>query len=141
MSLLLNPVLDWFSGLLLDCLNGLIGAITHVLLMTPDVTALPEVQALAGRSVWVIDTVFVLVFLTAGMLSMVTGGGEKTRFTVKDLLPRCVVAFVAAHFSQLLAAAMINLANAFTAALTDQSLERGGALQAIRGDLAAARDQ
>ncbi|MCT2280798.1 hypothetical protein M3G91_24585, partial [Micromonospora chalcea] len=64
MAWALNQILDWFAGLLLDCLNGLITAITHALLITPDVTSLPQVQALTGRSIWVVDTVFVLVFVT-----------------------------------------------------------------------------
>ncbi|MGC4857604.1 hypothetical protein ACLQ24_30625, partial [Micromonospora sp. DT4] len=84
-------ILDWFAGLLLDCLNGLITAITHALLITPDVTSLPQVQALTGRSIWVVDTVFVLVFVAAGVLTMVAGGDERARYTAKDLLPRCVV--------------------------------------------------
>jgi hypothetical protein len=137
----LDQILDWFAKLLLDSLTGLIGAITHVLLLTPDVTVLPQVQALTGRSVWIVDTVFVLVFVAAGVLSMVAGGNEKTRYTVKDLLPRCIVGFVAAHFSQLIAGRMVELANALTSALTDKDFNNGGGLQAIKNDLMTARNQ
>src|SRR5919198_230655 len=107
MGFLLNQILDWFAGLLLDCLNGLISAITHALLITPDVTSLPQVQALTGRSIWVVDTVFVLAFVAAGVLTMVAGGDEHSRYTVKDLMPRLVVGFIAAHFSQLLCSKLI----------------------------------
>jgi hypothetical protein len=141
MGFLLNQILDWFAGLLLDCLNGLISAITHALLITPDVTTLPQVQALTGRSIWVVDTVFVLAFVAAGALTMLAGGDERARYTAKDLLPRCVVGFVAAHFSHLIAGKLIELANAFTEALTAQDFNGDGALNAIKTDLAAARDQ
>ena len=135
MSWMLNQILDWFATLLLECLNAMIDAITHVLLLTPDVTTLPQVQALTGRSVWIVDSCFILVFVTAGVLTMLAGGNEKTRFTVKDLLPRCIVGFVAAHFSQLIAGQLIALANAITAALTDKDFDNDGALQAIKTDL------
>ena len=141
MAWALNQILDWFAGLLLDCLNGLITAITRALLITPDVTALPQVQALTGRSVWVVDTVFVLAFVTAGVLTMVAGGDERARYTVKDLLPRCVVGFVTAHFSQLIAGTLIEVANAFTTALTAQDFNGDGALDAVKTHLMAARDQ
>ena len=141
MGFLLNQILDWFATLLLASLTGLIGAITHVLLLTPDVTALPQVQALTGRSIWVVDTVFVLAFVAAGVLTMVAGGNEHTRYTVKDLLPRCIVGFVTAHFSQLIAGRMIELANALTIALTDTDFRNHRALQAIKSDLSAARDE
>jgi hypothetical protein len=141
MGFVLNQILDWFAKLLLDGLTALIGAITHVLLLTPDVTALPQVQALTGRSIWIVDTCFVLVFIAAGVLSMVAGGDERTRYTVKDLLPRCIVGFVAAHFSQLVAGNLIELANALTGALTDKDFNNDGALQAIKTDMSVARDQ
>jgi hypothetical protein len=133
-------MLDWLSQLLLGCLDALLGAITDVLLLTPDVTALPQVQALAGRSVWIVDVVFVLVFLSAGLLMVISGDSERARYTIKDLLPRCVVGFVAAHFSQLIAGQLIALANAVTGALTGDGLDQTRAVQAIRADLDAARD-
>jgi hypothetical protein len=140
MTWLLNQILDWFAGLLLDCLNGMISAITHALLITPDVTGLPQVQALTGRSIWVVDTVFVLALVAAGALTMVAGGDERARYTAKDVLPRCIVGFVTAHFSQLIAGKLIELANAFTEALTAQDFNGDGALDAVKTNMAAARD-
>jgi hypothetical protein len=141
MTWLLNQILDWFAGLLLDCLGGLITAITHALLITPDVTALPQVQALTGRSTWIVDTVFVLAFSAAGVLTMAAGGDERARYTAKDLLPRCVVGFVTAHFSQLIAGALIELTNVLTTELTAQDFNGDGALAAVKTNLTAARGQ
>jgi hypothetical protein len=134
----LNGVLAWFSALLLAGVDVVIELITDVLLVTPNVTALPQVQALTGRSIWVVDTVFVLVFLAAGVLTMTNQGDERSRYTVKDLIPRCVVGFVTAHFSQLIAGQMIDLANALTGALTEQNLDQDGAFRAMRTHITAA---
>ncbi|WP_430788231.1 conjugal transfer protein TrbL family protein [Actinoplanes sp. G11-F43] len=128
----LDGILDWFAELLLDSLNTMIAVITDVLLITPNVTGLPQVQALTGRAVWIVDTVFVLVFLAAGVLTMTNQGDERSRYTVKDLIPRCVVGFITAHFSQLIAGQMIDLANALTGALTEQNWDSDGAFQAMR---------
>ncbi|XVV10887.1 conjugal transfer protein TrbL family protein [Actinoplanes sp. CA-131856] len=134
----LDGILDWFAGLLLDSLNTMIAVITDVLLITPNVTGLPQVQALTGRAVWIVDTVFVLVFLAAGVLTMINQGDERSRYTVKDLIPRCVVGFITAHFSQLITGQMIDMANALTGALAEQNLDSDGAFQAMRTHITAA---
>jgi hypothetical protein len=140
MGWMLDQILDWFAARILDVLDTLLRAITQALLRTPDVTVLPQVQALTGRAIAVVDAAFVLAFLAAGLLTMVAGGDERTRYTIKDLIPRCVVGFVAAHFSQLIAARMIEAANAVTAALTASDLDRQAGLAALRTHLTAARD-
>jgi hypothetical protein len=129
---LLDGLIGGFAEMLLDSLNILFGVITDVLLVTPNVTALPQVQALTGRAIWVVDTMFVLVFLAAGVLTMTNRGDEKSRYTVKDLIPRCVVGFITAHFSQLITGNLIDLANALTSGLTEQDFDDDGALQAMR---------
>ena len=132
MGWMLDQILDWFAARILDVLDTLLAAITQALLRTPDVTVLPQVQALTGRSIAVVDAAFVLAFLAAGLLTMLAGGDERTRYTVKDLIPRCVVGFVAAHFSQLIAGRLIEAANAVTAALTASDLDRQAGLAAVR---------
>jgi hypothetical protein len=52
----------------------------------------------------VVDTVFVLAFTAAGVLTVAAGGDERSRYTVKDLMPRLVVGFIAAHFSPMVCA-------------------------------------
>ncbi|WP_428967034.1 hypothetical protein [Micromonospora fluostatini] len=134
---LLDQILDWMAQALLATLDTLFGVISRALLITPNVTALPQVQALTGRSVWVVETVFVLAFVAAGVLTMTAGGSETTRYTVKDLAPRLVVGFVAAHFSQLWCGTLINLANAVGRALTTPQGDPDGALRTIRGHITA----
>ncbi|GAB3861918.1 hypothetical protein ACFPIJ_47235 [Dactylosporangium cerinum] len=145
MGWLLDNILTWFAEQILACFDGLIGVITNALLVTPDVTTLPQVQALTGRSVLVVDLVFVLFFVAAGALTMSAGGDERSRYTAKDLVPRCIVGFVAAHFSQLWCAKMIDLANALAAALTQEDVAGDGtvrppAITAIKTHMIASRD-
>src|SRR5262245_919558 len=129
MGWLLDGILDWFAKAILACFDGLIDTITNALLKTPDVTTLPQVQALTGRSVLIVDLCFVLFFLAVGVLTMTAGGDERACYTAKDLIPRCIVGFVAAHFSQLWCAKLIELANALTAALTRDDLGDDGELR------------
>ncbi|MET7398021.1 hypothetical protein ABZS66_31475 [Dactylosporangium sp. NPDC005572] len=145
MGWFLDNILDWFATAILACFDGLIAAITNALLVTPDVTTLPQVEALTGRSVLVVDLVYVLVFVAAGVLTMTASGDERSRYTAKDLIPRCIVGFVTAHFSQLWCAKLIELANALTAALTQDDLDGDGelrpaALTAIKTHVIASRD-
>ncbi|MFI7208492.1 conjugal transfer protein TrbL family protein [Micromonospora aurantiaca (nom. illeg.)] len=141
MGWLLDQILDWLATAILATLDALFGVISSALLITPNVTSLPQVQALTGRSVLVVDTVFVLAFVAAGVLTMTAGGSETTRYTIKDLIPRLIVGFVAAHFSQLWCGMLIDLANALTGALTTSEGDSDGALQAIKTHIAAGQDK
>jgi hypothetical protein len=146
MGWLLDGIFDWFAKAILACFDGLIGAITIALLRTPDVTTLPQVQALTGRSVLIVDICFVLFFVAAGVLTMTAGGDERARYTAKDLIPRCIVGFIASHFSQLWCAKMIELANALTAALVHDDLAGDGEIRpsvigGIKRHMLAAQDR
>ncbi|MFG2059369.1 conjugal transfer protein TrbL family protein [Micromonospora sp. NPDC048930] len=141
MGWLLDQILDWLATAILATLDALFGVIGSALLITPNVTSLPQVQALTGRSVLVVDTVFVLAFVAAGVLTMTAGGSETTRYTIKDLIPRLIVGFVAAHFSQLWCGMLIDLANALTGALTTPEGDSDGALRAIKTHVAAGQDK
>ncbi|MET8833554.1 hypothetical protein ABZV78_06530 [Micromonospora sp. NPDC004540] len=140
MSWLLDQILDWLSTTILASLDALFGVISSAMLITPKVTALPQVQALTGRSVLVVDTVFILAFVAAGLLTMTAGGSETTRYAAKDLVPRLIVGFVAAHFSQLWCGMLIDLANALTGALTTPEGASDGALRAIKTHILAGQD-
>jgi len=138
MDWVLNKIMEWLVGAVLGVFNTIISMIEHGLLISPDVTGLPQIQALTGTSTWVVDTCFVLVFLAAGALIMVTGGDERSRYTVKDLAPRMVVGFICAHFSTLLVGQAIGLANGLTAGLTSDRVDHTGAMAAIRNQVQAA---
>jgi hypothetical protein len=135
---LFDHLLGWFAAAILNCFDALFAVIAKGLLVSPDVTVLPQVQALSGRSVWVVDTIFVLSFVAAGVLATTSGGDERARYTAKDLTPRLVVGFIAAHFSPLVCGQAIALANAVTAGLAPGDTNRPGALEAIKAHVHAA---
>jgi hypothetical protein len=128
---ILDQLLAWVDAKLMTCFNVVISAIVRSLLVVPDVTGLPQVQALTGRSTWVVDTVFLLMFVAGGVMIMVAGGDERARYTVKDLGPRLVVGFIAAHFSQLLCGQAIAVANGLTIALSKTDHDDTDALSAV----------
>ncbi|MFC0532121.1 type IV secretion system protein [Phytohabitans kaempferiae] len=134
----MNGVAAWLLKQVVDAFLAILKIIEHGLLVSPNITALPQVQALTGRSVAIVNATFVLVFVAAGTLVMVGGSDERARYTVKDLLPRAVVGFVAAHFTSLLLSTLIRLANAVTAAVTGQRLDDTGALRAMSAQVQAA---
>ncbi len=141
MGWFLDEINKWIAAAILNCFDALFGVITQALLVSPDVTVLPQVQALSGRSVWVVDTVFVLAFVAAGVLATTTGGDERLRYTAKDLAPRLVVGFIAAHFSQLFIGQAVGLANGLVAGLTPGDTNRPGALEAMKAHVHAASDK
>lgn len=88
----------------------------------------------------VVDTVFVLAIVAAGVLTKTSGGDERSRYTVSGLLPRLIVGFVAAHVSQLWCGMLIDLANALNATLTAR--QRGQRRRtAGEGHIAAGQDK
>ncbi|GIJ49396.1 hypothetical protein Val02_62820 [Virgisporangium aliadipatigenens] len=131
MDTFLTDIAEWLVNTILDAFLAILRIIENGLLLTPDVTALPQLRALTTKAVLVVDTVYVLVFLTAGILTMTAGGNEKARYEVKALIPRAIVGFVAAHFSPLFVGKLIEVANAFIRAIAGEKFDRDGAVAAI----------
>ncbi|MDG4795062.1 hypothetical protein [Micromonospora sp. WMMD1082] len=136
----LDRALEWLIRAVLACLDAVFGLITDVLLTTPQVTGLPQVRAMTERSVWIVDTVFVMMFVAAGIMVMVSGGDERSRYAVKDLVPRLVVGFVAAHFSALFCRELVSLSNAVAGAVSADRYDENTAFAAIRRHVEAGRD-
>jgi hypothetical protein len=132
-----NAILDFLSSAMLHAFDTVVVVVNHILLLSPDVTGLPQVQALTGKTTWVVDSVFVLVFLAIGALTMASGGNERSRYTAKDLLARAVVGFIAAHFSQLVCGQAITLANALTLGLTSGNFLNPDAMAAMKSHLSS----
>ena len=131
----LDTMLNWLSGGLLSAFDAIFALLAHGLLLTPDVTGLPQVRALTGKSIWVVDGVFVLFFVAAGVLQIVSGGDERARYTIKDLAPRLVVGFVAAHFSYLLCSQAITLADGLTGAVSGDTISGATAFNAVKAQV------
>ena len=103
----------------------------------PDVTTPPQVAALSGRTLWVVNTSFVVAVVAAGIIAM-THEQVQVRYSVKELAPRLVFAFVAANFATPLCQALLMVANALTEALADQQITGHGVLVSLRNLLGTA---
>ncbi|MEV0429660.1 conjugal transfer protein TrbL family protein [Micromonospora sp. NPDC050495] len=112
----MDEMVQWLAGRVLDLLGGLLAFLTSSMFLSPDVTALPQVTTIAGKSSLVVSACFVLAIIAAGVATMVSGSVD-VRYTLKDLLPRLVVGLVMSHFAVPLCAALIDIANALTAAM------------------------
>jgi hypothetical protein len=134
-SFVLNHIMSWLIGRIVDSFQALFTVVLKLLSATPNVTTLPQVQTLTARTTTVLDVVFVLAFFAAGVLTMVAGGNERLRYTAKDLLPRLVVGFTAAHLSPVLIGKLISVVDAVTGALGAGRPGRLGAFAAIRSEV------
>jgi hypothetical protein len=132
---ILNTILSWLTGLIVDTFTYVFTTVKNLLVTTPDVTRLPQVQMVTGRATTILDVVFVLAFLAAGTLTVVTGASEQARFTAKQVLPRLVFSFVAAHFSPLFCSKLIDLADGIASSLNSGNPSRLGAFDAVEAQL------
>ena len=130
MDWIFGAALSWLTGAVRDGLNRLWALLTQTLFYTPDVTSLPQVQAMASRSVLVVNTAFVLVIMAAGALGM-THGSVHVRYRAADLAPRLVIGFGLANFAVPICRWIITGANTVVTALTGDGIASPGALAAL----------
>ncbi len=115
----------WMADLVTSALNPTLRLLGRTLLSTPDLTGDQRIQQLWTGSQIAANSVFVLFILAGGALVM-TGeslNSEQTRYTLKEVAPRLLVAIVAANVSLQLIAPMIEFANAFTSAVIGNGLD------------------
>ncbi|NJP30756.1 conjugal transfer protein TrbL family protein [Micromonospora thermarum] len=117
---LMNGLVNWLAERVVDLLGGLLAFLTSSIFLSPDVTVLPQVQSIAGKSALVVNACFILAIIAAGVATML-GDSVETRYNIKQLVPRLVVGFVLSAFAVPLTAAVIDIANALTVALAGAS--------------------
>ena len=110
-SQVIDAINGWLQSLATHLLKPALAAADQLLFQTPTFDSIPEV----GRS-WalvrdVADGLFVLALLTAGIIVMASGAIE-SRYSAKALIPRIVLAAVAANASLALCGGLIKLDNA-----------------------------
>src|SRR5262245_9469029 len=118
---IIERVLTWFAGTILGALDALWELLSGTVLVSPNVTHLPQVTAFASTSMVVVNACYVLAFVWVGILVM----GRDTiqaKYGPGELVPRLVIGLVAANFAIPLCSTLIDLANAVTAALTSQDI-------------------
>jgi hypothetical protein len=114
----IEAVFGWLAGQLATVLDWLWGLLSVSMFVSPDVTVLPQVQQASTAARLAANSVMALVVMTIGLLTIINGGSEQARYTLKDLLPRFVTGMLLANFATVIIAAAISAANAVTGALT-----------------------
>jgi len=137
---LLDTLVTALSALMLGALNLLWGILGGFALTSPDVTWLPQVRQLSSRSLLVVNTVYVLAVLAAAILVM-TRETVQIRYGIGDLAPRLLVGLVAANLSIPLCKGLIETANAFTRALTGDSISAAGSFTQLKATIGSATAQ
>src|SRR6266545_4598570 len=119
-------LLLWLLGLTLEAIKALWGLLANTAFSTPDVTTLPQVQAITSKSLIVVNVGFILAIITAG-ITVMTHETVQIRYGVGELAPRLVVGWIAANFSMPICSHLTELANALTQALTGEGVASPGA--------------
>ena len=139
-SFMMAGLVAWLVAQAITSLDAATDIWPDSLFTMPDITALPQVAALSGRSLWVVNTSFVLFVIAAGIITM-TYGPVQVRYSIKELAPRLIVGFVAANFAIPLCQALVMIANALTEALADQQITGHGVLVSLRNLLIASTEE
>jgi hypothetical protein len=113
---------QWFSNLVTSALRPVFDFLGHTVFSTPPLADNDRIVQLWGFSLAIADSLLLLLFLVgAGLVTV--GGGLGSQLTAKELLPRLLLAAIAANVSLLLLRWLIELSNALSAAVLGASLE------------------
>ncbi|MHB1537543.1 MAG: hypothetical protein ACYCUM_11110 [Solirubrobacteraceae bacterium] len=111
-----NAINEWFAGLVKDALDPAMTLVGRLLLSTPQVAGEASVRAYWQVALGVADALLVLVVVAAGALVM---GHEslQSRYAIKDVLPRLLVAAILANASLAISGQMVSVANTLASGL------------------------
>src|SRR4051812_45103779 len=95
---LMTGLVEWLTQRVEDLLGGLLAFLTSSMFLSPDVTVLPQVKTIAGKSGLVVNACLLLAIIAVGVATMV-GDSVEVRYQAKDLIPRLVVGCVLSSFA------------------------------------------
>ena len=133
----MDGLVTWLAEQVTDLLGGLLAFLASSLLLSPDVTVLPQVTSIAGKGALVVNACFIMAIIAAG-IAIMTGDSLEIRYGVKELVPRLVVAFALSAFSVPLTGQLIAVANALTLSMTGGSAPTTETVEFVRARLTAA---
>jgi len=110
-SQVIDAINGWLQSLAAHLLQPAIAAAGQLLFQTPTYDSIPEVGRAWALVRDVTDGLFVLALLAAGVMVMASGTLE-SRYSAKALIPRIVLAAIAANASLALCGGLIKLDNA-----------------------------
>lgn len=113
---------DWFRDLVTSALDPVLDLLGKTILATPLVTGPGRVRDLWGTSAAIANTAMGLLALVGATIAM-THETLQTRYGLKEVAPRLVVAVIAVNASLGLAGQAITLANALSRAFLGSEIE------------------
>jgi hypothetical protein len=134
---MMEQLLEWLAARVLDVLDFVMGVLAATVFVVPNVAVLPQVRGIWSQNLIIVNTVYVLAIIAAGIVAM-THETIQVRYSIKDLLPRVVLGAVAANFSLTWCGMLLELGDALTHAVAGQRLADTGALDVIKSQLVAA---
>lgn len=127
----MEHLVEWLMGATLGFLDFALGLLSGLIWTVPDVTALPYARTIWGQNMTVVNTVYVLLVVAAGVVAM-TYDSFQTRYGIKELLPRLVLGAAAANFSFGVLGLILRAADAALAAVAGVGMgeaELGGVVE------------
>jgi hypothetical protein len=115
-SQIADAINAWLRGAATALLGPALEAAAKLLFQTPALDAIPQVADTWALVRTLADGLFVVAFLTVGVLVM-TAGGYDVRYTAKVLVPRVALAAIMANASLTVCGALIQLDNALVTGL------------------------
>ncbi|MGH2693323.1 MAG: hypothetical protein ACRDJJ_00770 [Actinomycetota bacterium] len=101
---------QWFSNLVTSALRPVFDFLGRTVFSTPQIASNERIVGLWGISLGIADALLLLFLLFgAGLVTM--GGGLTSQLTAKELLPRLVVAAIAANVSLIVLRILTDLSN------------------------------
>lgn len=136
---LMGQLIAWLVVHIDEALNSFVDILRDTVFYTPNVTELPQVQAIWQQNIAIVNTAYVLGIIAAGAIAM-THETIQVRYGIKELAPRVIFGLVAANSSLIWTSMIFDAANALTVALTAQPVADSNVLEVIRDQVNAALD-
>ncbi len=127
----------WMLSVAQSALDVAVTALQGMLTLTPHFERMAEVQRLWNVSRGVADAFLILIALAGGVLLMVSAAVE-TRYTVKLVISRLLIAALLANLSLVLFSAAVDMNNALSTAFLGEGLSGPGLLRQLSERTASA---
>ncbi len=129
-----DAIESFFRDLVTPGLNSLLDLLAKSLLVTPQLDQLPVMGQIWGKSQQIVTAVYATLILVAGIIVMAYETLQ-TRHSIKEILPRVIVGFLASSLSLLFGGKVIEIGNALSRAILGDGLSPETAGSAMRDTL------
>ncbi|MEY8042568.1 hypothetical protein AB8O55_24450, partial [Saccharopolyspora cebuensis] len=127
-----NDAIDsFFRDLVTPALNSLLDLLANTLLTTPTLDQLPRIGELWNSSWQIMLACYGMLILIAGIIVMAYETMQ-TRISIKEILPRVIIGFLAGALSLWVCAQAINLANALAKAIMSGGVDENSSADTLK---------